>query len=578
MALTLSSSGTGGVFTLRGGSFGGRFQASVTPPLTLLLDLYPGAAAAYSLRKLRSSYTGFCIRASRSIDGNELDIGFVNNVIDTTTLLTFCGAGNGFVKTWYDQSGNGNNIFSSNNTVLIVNSGTYLGYLNFNGVTDYFQNVAGSTIWNGSQYALVTNVLAPDIATPNNPFNGGANVNVPDTGAWGGIYQTVGPTFLKWRFGTGAASNDQTYTRPVSSTALCLVNTNKSQSTETLFLNNTLVKTVTGQLTTISNTSSTSLSLALTTSLWKGYMKEVVLYRTDQTGNISGINANINAFYNIYTPQWLGNGTALLDLYPSAAAAYSLRNLSSTYLGPLVRVRRSSDNAEQDFYGLANGQLDTSSLLLFCGAGNGFVTTWYDQSGNTVNSVQTTTANQPQIVTSGAVNLQGTKPTLTFNGTTQFLTRTDAGLPVGDATYITLTRTFANPVTYYVFLSYGQASAASNVSLLYGPTLNANFQTTIGVTNYGQSLGQISRSPNLYNLQVVLKPSTNGVWYHYINNSLSTNITTLANTFLTGTFTIGNGLGYYFSGNMQETIIYSTQQTTNKVAIETNINSFYSIY
>lgn len=38
MALTLSSSGQGGVFTLRGGSFGGRFQASVTPPSSIDSD------------------------------------------------------------------------------------------------------------------------------------------------------------------------------------------------------------------------------------------------------------------------------------------------------------------------------------------------------------------------------------------------------------------------------------------------------------------------------------------------------------------------------------------------------------
>jgi hypothetical protein len=30
---------------------------------------------------------------------------------------------------------------------------------------------------------------------------------------------------------------------------------------------------------------------------------------------------------------------------------------------------------------LLGNDLDTASLLTFCGAGNGFVTTWYDQSG-----------------------------------------------------------------------------------------------------------------------------------------------------------------------------------------------------
>jgi len=38
MALTLSTGGQGGVFTLRGGSFGGRFRASVTPPSSIDVD------------------------------------------------------------------------------------------------------------------------------------------------------------------------------------------------------------------------------------------------------------------------------------------------------------------------------------------------------------------------------------------------------------------------------------------------------------------------------------------------------------------------------------------------------------
>ena len=65
----------------------------------------------------------------------------------------------------------------------------------------------------------------------------------------------------------------------------------------------------------------------------------------------------------------------LLDLYPSAAAAYSVRLLRSAYSGSAIRVRRSSDNTEQDI-GFSGGNLDTSALTSFCGSGNGFVTTW----------------------------------------------------------------------------------------------------------------------------------------------------------------------------------------------------------
>jgi hypothetical protein len=80
---------------------------------------------------------------------------------------------------------------------------------------------------------------------------------------------------------------------------------------------------------------------------------------------------------------------------------YSLRRIKPS--APLaVRVRRDSDSAELDI-GFSGNNLDTASLLSFCGAGNGFVTTWYDQSGNGRNATQTTAGSQPTIVASGAL-------------------------------------------------------------------------------------------------------------------------------------------------------------------------------
>jgi hypothetical protein len=67
-----------------------------------LLDTYSGAAAAYSLRLLRSAYTGDAIRVRRASDNTEQNIGFVNNELDTSSLTSFCSGTNGFVTTWYD--------------------------------------------------------------------------------------------------------------------------------------------------------------------------------------------------------------------------------------------------------------------------------------------------------------------------------------------------------------------------------------------------------------------------------------------------------------------------------------------
>ena len=103
---------------------------------------------------------------------------------------------------------------------------------------------------------------------------------------------------------------------------------------------------------------------------------------------------------------------ALDQIGAPSAAAYSLRKLRAAYTGSAVRVRRSSDNAEVDIGFASNGDLDTTALLAHVGSGNGFVTTWYDQSGNARNATQTTAGNQPQIVASGAVITEGGQPAI----------------------------------------------------------------------------------------------------------------------------------------------------------------------
>jgi hypothetical protein len=107
----------------------------------------------------------------------------------------------------------------------------------------------------------------------------------------------------------------------------------------------------------------------------------------------------------------------LLDLYPSAAVAYSVRKLRAAYTGNAIRVRR-TDLTESDIGFTAAGNLDTTALLAFTGTGaldNGFVTTWYDQSGNALNATQTTAINQPIIVSAGALITVNSKPAILSN-------------------------------------------------------------------------------------------------------------------------------------------------------------------
>jgi hypothetical protein len=91
-----------------------------------------------------------------------------------------------------------------------------------------------------------------------------------------------------------------------------------------------------------------------------------------------------------------------LDSLPTPLAAYSvMRLLFTAYTGPLFRVRRSADDTERDIYA-HHGAPDITDLLAFVGAGNGFVSILYDQSGNGLHVATPTLAKQRQVVATGA--------------------------------------------------------------------------------------------------------------------------------------------------------------------------------
>jgi hypothetical protein len=125
-------------------------------------------------------------------------------------------------------------------------------------------------------------------------------------------------------------------------------------------------------------------------------------------GGLSGLGGIV--------PRVAAPGGLLLDQYGGAFLAYSLKRLSSSYAGAAIRVRRSSDNAEQDI-SFSGNNLDTATLATFVGASNGFVTTIYDQSSNGRHLVQAVTTSQPRIVGAGAIDLLSNgAPSVLFDG------------------------------------------------------------------------------------------------------------------------------------------------------------------
>jgi hypothetical protein len=285
----------------------------------------------------------------------------------------------------------------------------------------------------------------------------------------------------------------------------------------------------------------------------------------------------------------------LLDLYPSAAAAYSLRKLRSAYTGSAIRVRR-TDLAESDIGFTSTGELDTTALLAFTGTGalnNGFVTTWYDQSGNAKNATQTTALLQPQIVSAGSVILKNSKPEILFN--TKYLT-------IGSSTSYFNNFTFDKTAGFAIchrddstgykaiIGSNNGVSSQRGFQMATSPNYALNDYTTSGTAEI--SFNQTSNntiSNNTLFLYAILWDLQNATASNrssiYVNNGSAiknntrtatpSNANASYNLSIGSTVPTGNGV---FNGGISEIILYPSDQTTNRIGISSNINSFYSLY
>lgn len=272
------------------------------------LDAVPGAAAAYSTRRLRFGYTGPAVRVRRSLDNAEADIGFD-------------GAGN------LDQSALRSFVGSQN---LLQHS-------------EAFDNA----YWAKSASSVTaTNIVSPtgtsDAERINFPSGGLIALNL--SGWTAGTIATL--SVWVRRASSGSASHFR-----ITSNNAALWNT--GQATKVLLTNEWQRVSLSGNLVT----SGTSLGVRF------GSRDIAGVEDPDCVGNVEMWGAQLN----------LGN------LQP-----YS----------PTTSVARD---------------------------GNGFVTTWYDQSDNARHVTQATAANQPQIMTNGILNTRNGRTEINFNGSTQWL-------------------------------------------------------------------------------------------------------------------------------------------------------------
>lgn len=251
----------------------------------------------------------------------------------------------------------------------------------------------------------------------------------------------------------------------------------------------------------------------------------------------------------------------LLDTL-SAARAYSIRRLR-TASSLCLRVRRASDSAESDI-GWSGNDIDVAAITAFCSGTNGFVVTWYDQSGNGINATNATSTEQPKI----------------FDSAT--------GIQKGGI----LTGPLFDSASFQK-LAFSTVNLQSAFSVFKINTLiSANYicgSTTAGIAAGGLVAGfdGISAFDNV-NARTLSGESTNpkiGSWVKSGSNIfLGDNAGALTDSGTIGNLTVthigGRPLAFptYIEGVISEVIIFTTDQTANRSVIIANQNAYFGVY
>jgi hypothetical protein len=277
----------------------------------------------------------------------------------------------------------------------------------------------------------------------------------------------------------------------------------------------------------------------------------------------------------------------LLDAVPGAAAAYSLRQLSNSYTGPVVTVRRSSDNAEADF---TAAEVADGTLAAFCGAGDGFVRRWWDQSGNARHASQSTAGSQPQIVGSGVVLTENGKPALLFDGAGDELATGSFATGLAASVFaVVKANSWHVSVNYDCIFSHGYTPATQLTKgvVLYLPATSVADWSPGDFVAFGsgydagsspRAIGPIANGSDLRSASVILSASASTVHINggalTLSSSSTSVIASVTAPVLIGSSALGV-VANMLAGKLSELLYYDTDQTANRQLIEGDLAWYY---
>ena len=271
---------------------------------TNLLDQYSGATAAYSVRKISSSYSGFAVKVRNKTTQTLTDIGFDSNGDIDLTALTTAANESGAQKqlgihTWYDQSGNGNdatqtsasaqpNIFLGSGAILVNGKVA----INFDGTNDFLSGAAKTTIDNTAIFAVIkSDSNTQDAVFIQNTLDANNLVALGLGGA--GTDNKLGS-----RLKVGGSNVDSVGDNTFTATDQTLVSYIADNATSEIFIDGTEETD-----SPVSRTAGTSTNIGAKgdgNNPFDGAIQEVIFYDSDESSNRTAIETNINEYYTIF--------------------------------------------------------------------------------------------------------------------------------------------------------------------------------------------------------------------------------------------------------------------------------------
>jgi hypothetical protein len=483
--------------------------------------------------------------------------------LDTGTNTSYAGSG----TSWSDLSGNGLNATLVNG---VIYSPANSGNLIFDGVNDYVQVPYTSMLaptsqisFGGWAYLADWNVTT-DIRFLSKTQGGGYSMclNEGTTGLSG----FVGANIL-----IGGSYRIVKYSRTLMSAGWHHLFATFDGTQFKLYIDGILVDTYTHPTTaSISYSFNNILAIGAepdgTTNITGAYLP----------GRIAMINIYDTALteteviqnYDATKARFTSNINKILDTYSGSLAAYSLRKIRSAYTGSAITVRRSSDNTSTNIGFDSSGNLDTTTLLSFVGSGTGFVSVWFDQSGNGYNLVQDTSVRQPVIVLSGVLYTLNNKPAIFHSelNIAKFLKASFGSTFTGVMSAINVGSNLAT--TGGTFLWSGSNSPFYCYS--YNTTwLRIGASAEMALTGTIQNLETQRVINAIYNAATSRLRLNNGAYA-----SGNTGTVSIAGLTLGASHTNSTGSRAYH----QEFIVWNMNQLSEMTNINNSINTYYSIY